>query len=158
MQSFRVRRSTLDTAHPALSLGAGSSVSRLSGALLALLCLASVGCQKGGSGAKDGGESYDPYEEPGPEPKMSERTLPECKLEGPLPEFPAETEGLAFRGLVRLVIGSDGRPTDVCFARAEGPLLYEKRALAGKGAWKYDPAFAGQPREKVVTYRLNPKP
>lgn len=127
------------------------------GVLAVALCVASAGCQKGGGGPKDGGEAYDPYEEPGPEPQMSERTLPECKLDGPPPEFPPETEGLAFRGLVRLVIGSDGKPTNVCFARAEGPLLYEKRALAEKNSWKYDPEYAGQPREKVVTYRLDPQ-
>lgn len=84
------------------------------------------------------------------------RKLPSCNSDKAAPEFPEESEGAAFRALILLTIGPDGSALDPCYLRAEGPPKYEKKALSLRKTWKYDAAYAGQKREKLITWRVTP--
>ena len=70
------------------------------------------------------------------------------------PQFPADTEGAVFRAIVFMRITDEGRTGEHCYLALEGPRKYEEKALGDVQGWSYDPEFAGQPRERVVTYRL----
>lgn len=97
------------------------------------------------------------FEDPAPElskePKASERLLPFCKTEKSPPRFPRSSNGASFRAIVSLVIAQDGSATELCYLRVEGPTDIEEKTMSDRDSWSYDKQFAGQPREKLVTYR-----
>lgn len=68
--------------------------------------------------------------------------------------FPASTDDADYRAIVQITIGSTGEALDPCFRAVEGPLELEEKALAERSRWKFDPAFAGQKRDRTITYRL----
>jgi hypothetical protein len=88
-------------------------------------------------------------------PTEEESTLrfPACQGKKTRP-FPADTAGAAFRAIVLLRIGPDGSVTEPCYLAQEGQLKWEEKALGDVSSWKYEPQYAGEPRERVVTYRL----
>jgi len=88
-------------------------------------------------------------------PTEEESTLqfPMCQGKK-VPPYPADTEGAVFRAIVFLRITEEGKTSEHCYLSVEGPRKYEEKALGSVDAWSYEPEFAGQPRERVVTYRL----
>lgn len=80
--------------------------------------------------------------------------LPLCKGKK-APPFPEETVGSAFRAIVFLRIGAGGETTEHCYLAVEGDKKWEEKALGDVSTWRYEEAHAGQPRERVVTYRLS---
>ncbi len=84
------------------------------------------------------------------------RLHPACELEGEAPAFPAKSDGVAFRAWVRFTISAQGRAEGLCYARAEGLHEFEEKAMADRGQWDFDLKYAGEPRERLVTYRKTP--
>lgn len=86
------------------------------------------------------------------------RAFPACtdKEGKPLetPPFPKDTEGAEYRAIVQITIGPAGEALNPCFRAVEGPFALEEKALAERSRWKFDPAFAGQKRDRTITYRL----
>lgn len=70
------------------------------------------------------------------------------------PPYPADTNGAAFRAIIFLRITEEGGTSEHCYLALEGARKWEERALGDVSSWSYDTAHAGQPRERVVTYRL----
>ena len=104
-----------------------------------------------------GADSYasrrlDPDEEPGG------KAFPRCvdKNGEPLAavSFSPSTNDADYRAIVQITIGPNGEALHPCFRAVEGPLSLEEKALAERSKWKFDPAFAGQKRDRTVTYRL----
>lgn len=79
--------------------------------------------------------------------------FPFCKGKKP-PPFPADTSGAAFRAVVFLRIDAEGKTTEHCYLAVEGDRKWEEKALGNVASWRYEKDHAGQPRERVVTYRL----
>ena len=90
-----------------------------------------------------------------PPPTEEETTLqfPMCDSER-RPLFPKETDGAAFRAILYFKITDDGKTKDHCYMRVEGAIKWEERAVFDVDQWAYPVEFAGQPRERIVTYRL----
>lgn len=95
----------------------------------------------------------DPEPQLSKEPKASERLLPMCKTDESPPRFPRSSNGASFRAIVSFVIAKDGSASELCYQRVEGPLDIEEKAMSDRQSWSYEKEFAGQPREKLVTYR-----
>jgi hypothetical protein len=115
-----------------------------------------------------GNDSYaDPPASAPPGPSSSERgsgaasgpSFPKCAAEESVKaKFPERTNGADYRAIVRLTIAVDGRPQDVCMLLAEGPTELEGKATEGITDKRYNPEYAGQKRDVVVTYRYQPAP
>lgn len=88
-------------------------------------------------------------------PSESETTLqfPMC-VDKRVPPFPPESAGAAFRAIVFYRITADGKTDEHCYLALEGNKKWEERALNDVSTWTYDLKFAGEPRERVITYRL----
>lgn len=88
-------------------------------------------------------------------PTEAEITLqfPMC-VDKKIPPFPPETAGAAFRAIVFYRITEDGKTKEHCYLAVDGDVKWEERALDDVNSWSYEPKFAGEPRERVVTYRL----
>lgn len=84
------------------------------------------------------------------------RLHPSCALEGEPPAFPPNSDGVAFRAWVRFTISASGRAEGLCYARVEGLHEFEEKAMADRGQWDFDKKYAGEPRERLVTYRKTP--
>lgn len=99
-----------------------------------------------------GSRRLDSDEEPGG------KAFPRCvdKNGGPLPtvSFSPSSDDADYRAIVQITIGPNGEALDPCFRAVEGPLSLEDKALAERSKWKFDPAFAGQKRDRTITYRL----
>lgn len=91
-----------------------------------------------------------------PEPlSEQEATLQFSMCEGKkAPPFPAETDGAVFRAIVFLRITEEGKTAEHCYLALEGSKKYEEKALGDVNEWSYEPEHSGQPRERIVTFRL----
>lgn len=89
-------------------------------------------------------------------PTESEMTLqfPMCSGKK-APPFPNDTSGAAFRAIVFLRIDSEGKATEHCYLAVEGEKKWEEKALGEVSSWRYETEHAGEPRERVVTYRVH---
>jgi hypothetical protein len=99
-------------------------------------------------------ERADAAENPKPATE-AEKTLqfPMCSGKKAMP-FPSDTEGAAFRAIVFLRITDAGKTSEHCYLALEGARKWEEKALGNVGEWSYDIAHAGEPRERVVSFRL----
>jgi hypothetical protein len=61
-----------------------------------------------------------------------------------------------FRAIVLFKITEDGKTTDHCYQAIEGDRKWEERVLGRFEEWSYPAKYAGEPRERVVSYRLAP--
>lgn len=88
-------------------------------------------------------------------PTEAEQTLqfPMCKEKRPA-TFPENTEGAAFRAVLFMRITDDGKTAEHCYTAVEGDIKWEEKALGDVDLWTYGTEHAGQPRERVVSYRL----
>lgn len=80
--------------------------------------------------------------------------LPSCGDPEP-PHFPAESAGAEFRAIVLVTVSKGGGGEDLCYLRYESRGDFEQTALADRADWRFDPAHAGQKRERLVVYRLS---
>jgi hypothetical protein len=85
--------------------------------------------------------------------------LPRCVEDPglPPPAFPKQTDGADYRAIVQVTIGDKGEAVDPCIRRSEGPSDLEEKALKDRHEWKWDPKFAGQKRDHIVSFRLGPR-
>jgi hypothetical protein len=85
----------------------------------------------------------------------AEKTLqfPMCEERRPA-KFPANTEGATFRAVLFMRITGDGKTAEHCYTAVEGDIKWEEKALGDFKSWKYDTEHAGQPRERVISYRV----
>lgn len=88
-------------------------------------------------------------------PSEVESTLqfPECEGKKSRP-FPSDTNGAAFRAILFLRITAEGGTSEHCYLAVEGDRKWEEKALGDVSKWSYSVEYAGEPRERVVTYRL----
>jgi hypothetical protein len=80
--------------------------------------------------------------------------LPSCGDPNP-PQFPPASEGAEFRAIVLLTVAEDGSGEGHCYLRFESRGDWEGTAMADRADWRFDPAHAGQKRERLVVYRLS---
>lgn len=90
-----------------------------------------------------------------PAPRVQTRgtLLPACEVASP-PPFPAGSDGAEFRAIVLLTVSVDGSGEDLCYLRLETQGDLEGTAMADRADWRFNPAHAGQKRERLVVYRL----
>jgi len=69
-------------------------------------------------------------------------------------QFADKTEGADFRAIVLFRILPDGKTSEHCYLRVDGAIKWEERALGKVAEWAYPVEFAGEQRERTVTYRL----
>ena len=70
------------------------------------------------------------------------------------PAFPPETAGATFRAILYFRITDAGKTKEHCYLAIDGSLKWEEKALGQVESWTYPVEHAGQPRERVITYRL----
>ena len=107
-----------------------------------------------------GAYDQDPAPETSAPPRVvSGPVLPRCPEDPalPPPAFPQQTEGADYRAIVQVTVGDDGTALSPCVRRAEGPPDLEEKALKDRHEWKWDPKFAGQKRDHIVSFRLAPQ-
>lgn len=93
-----------------------------------------------------------------PAPTTPASLPPACPAGVEARDFPPETQGAVYRAIVRLRIGVDGAPTELCVARVEGDAQFAEEAFGDVGTWRFPKERAGEARERIVTYRLRPRP
>lgn len=125
---------------------------------MTLVALSGAGCgATTRAGTSESAQTYDASSDVAArEPEASERLFPPCHEGGAPPEFPSKTEGAAYRAIVHFRISAAGKPEQPCFARVEGPLDLERKALADREQWTFPVEQAGQRRERIVFYKLLP--
>ncbi len=109
------------------------------------------------SGTQSSAESYPEGSTPDENSAGSteqETTLqfPMCQVEKK-PFFSEQTEGATFRAIVLFTITDDGKTADHCYLRVEGEIKWEEKSLGRVEQWSYPAKFAGQQRERTVTWR-----
>lgn len=160
-QSRRVHSQAMETRMRVLGFSWRSSLRSRSAFLIAGGGLLACGGPKGPTGAEKAAAYHSQESEraqaadsPHP-PSVAQTTLqfPECKGKRAQP-FPADTNGAAFRAILFLRITAEGRTSEHCYLAVEGDRKWEEKALGDVSQWTYSTEFAGEPRERVVTYRL----
>jgi len=73
-------------------------------------------------------------------------------------QFSEKTEGAAFRAIVLFRILPNGKTAEHCYLRVEGEIKWEERSLGNVADWNYPVEFAGEQRERTVTFRLKQPP
>lgn len=97
-----------------------------------------------------------PSTHPAPTASPEEQTtlkFPFCDREMKT-QFANKTEGAAFRAIVLFRILPDGKTAEHCYLRVDGDIEWEERSLGNVAEWTYPVEFAGEQRERTVTYRL----
>lgn len=105
-----------------------------------------------------GADSYGDSSGPADDGEPGGKAFPVCTDASGKPlapvALPASTADADYRAIVQVTIGTKGEAVNPCFRAVEGPLALEEKALSERSSWKFDPAFAGQKRDRTVTYRL----
>ncbi|HXS16917.1 MAG TPA: hypothetical protein VN764_07000, partial [Polyangiaceae bacterium] len=81
--------------------------------------------------------------------------FPFCERDVKTP-FSEKTEGAAFRAIVLFRILPSGKTAEHCYLRVEGEIKWEEKSLGNVAEWTYPVEFAGEQRERTVTFRLKP--
>ncbi len=71
-------------------------------------------------------------------------------------QFPEKSNGAAFRAIVLFKITETGKTTDHCYRKLEGDIVWEENVLGNVEEWSYPIKYAGEFRERLVSYRKTP--